>query len=330
MKLLGTQNLSLYNRADFYERAGYTNIRIPGILSFPDGTVLCCYECRRGGDWSAIDIGMQKSRDFGKTWSSTNVVVSGKGRNAMNNPLLIADGNHLFFFYCENYKRLYYCESENAGDSFSPPIELTQVIEALTEDSFWSVLAVGPGHGISLNDHSLIIPMWFALNRNDIFSHHPSLIRVLKKNPDGTWSLSAPIGANILQDPSECCIAQGADGSIILNIRNENTPHRRALSVSTDNGTSWSEPVFNESLSDPVCCAGLCDYDNMLLFSNCHSENNRENLTLFKIDGSGQLTDRLLISANAGYSDVCAIPLNHTALVAYENKGDITIAEVAL
>ena len=330
MKVRSIKNLSAFNAADFAAKYGYTNIRIPGIISLPGGTVLCCYECRRGGDWSAIDIGIQKSDDFGNTWSETKIMVSGKGRNTINNPLLLADRNRVFIFYCENYKRLFFRVSENAGDSFSLPTELTGIIEKLTEGSFWSVLAVGPGHGIALEDHTLIIPMWFAYNKNDIFSHHPSMIRVLKKTSGGEWSISAPIGEKFLKDPSECCVAQDECGSIILNIRNENTPHRRALSVSTDSGTTWSEPVFEESLPDPVCCAGLCAYGKVLLFTNCQSEKDRKNLTLKQIDITGNIADTLLISSDAGYSDVCVLPEHHTALVAFESGGEIKIAEVLL
>lgn len=330
MKVLNKQRLSHYNDANFTNKYGYTNIRIPGILSLPDGTVLCCFECRRGGDWSAIDIGIQKSTDGGKTWGEAKIVVSGKGRNTINNPLLIADGNTVYFFYCENYKRLFFCKSDNVGDSFCPPIELTQTVEELTDGMFWSVLAVGPGHGIALNDHSLIIPMWFAYNRNDIFAHHPSLIRVLKRDSQKKWSISEPIGLDILHDPSECCIAQGKDGRIFLNIRNENPIRWRAVSVSDDNGATWSEPVFEKSLPDPVCCAGLCAFEDFFLFTNCNSETERKNLTVKKIDSSGKILGELFLTGDAGYSDICALPGKHTALVAYENNGEIMIAEISV
>ena len=43
-------------------------IRIPGIVVLDDGTLLTCNECRQGDDWSAIDIGLRRSTDGGRTW----------------------------------------------------------------------------------------------------------------------------------------------------------------------------------------------------------------------------------------------------------------------
>ena len=46
-----------------------------------------------------------------------------------------------------------------------------------------------------------------------------------------------------------------------------------------------------------------------------------------KIDISGKIIGELFIEEDTGYSDVCVLPGKHTALVAYENNGEIMIPD---
>lgn len=280
---------------------GYNYVRIPGIAVTDDGTIFAYYECRTGSDWSAIDIGMRKSTDGGRTWSERRILVSGRGRNTVNNPVMIADGNVLHFLYCENYKRIFHTQSTDCGETWSAPAELTDEIDRKV-GRFWSVCAVGPCHGIKLGSGRLAVPMWFAYNRSDIFAHHPSFIKVLYSDDGINWSLSETIGKGILTDPSECCIAE-CGGRIVLNIRNENDCRLRAISESTD-CVHWSEPKFAENLIDPVCCAGMCSNGEKLCFSNCASQTERNNLTVKCLDGKEKTVSEILVSEDGGYSDI--------------------------
>lgn len=310
-----------FNRPGLLERDSYRRLRIPGIAAAA-GNLYLYYECRRGGDWSAIDVGLQKSADGGRTWSPARILISGKGRAAINNPYMIPDGDTLHFLYCENYKRLFYVRSGDGGETWSTPRELTDRIDAGTAGEFWSVLAVGPGHGIRTAAGTLAAPMWFGVNREDIFSHHPSVIRVLT-SPDGggSWALSPVIGGG-LPDPSECAIAQAADGTLLLNVRSETPEKLRAWAQSADDGRTWGDARTDPALPDPCCCAGLCAAEDGLLFSNCDSRDARENLTV-RFLRNGRTEARLRVSAAAGYSDICYDPTRKTAFVAYENESSI-------
>ena len=331
MQLIATQGLEQFNVPAFYTERGYTNIRIPGIAALDSGRLLCCYECRRGGDWSAIDIGMQISDDGGQTWSDTRIIADGKGRCACNNPVLIPDGDMLYFLYCENYKRLFLCQSTDGGLHFSDPVELTGQIDRQMNGRFWSVLAVGPGHGVAMPDHSLFVPMWFGCNKRDMFAHHPSFIAVLRIKPGAEADLSRTIGDAILTDPSECCIAALPDGRLVLNIRNENPDRRRAVSFGDPAGNTWSEPEFADALPDPVCMAGMCGCGDGLLFTNCANENARSDLTLRKLTAECRVDDSVLVSSDGGYSDVWYSHADGTACVGDENgTGHIQTALVRI
>ncbi len=305
----------------------YNYVRIPGITAAGDGTLLAYYECRMGSDWSAIDIGMRKSRDGGRTWSGRKILASGKGRNTVNNPVMIADGNVLYFLYCENYKRLFCSESTDCGETWSVPVELTDEIDSKS-GRFWSVCAVGPCHGIRLKSGRLAVPMWFAENRNDIFSHHPSFIRVLYSDDGENWELSETVGEGILTDPSECCIAE-CGGRVILNIRNENECRLRAVSESAD-CAHWSEPYFEANLIDPVCCAGMCSDGEKIYFSNCASKTERENLTVKCLDGKDKTVSEILVSEDGGYSDINTV--NNKLYVVYEQDDNkaLNFAEIKI
>ena len=332
MRLISTQGLDLFNTPAFYEMNGYTAIRIPGVITPDDGRIICYYECRRGGDWSPIDVGMQTSNDGGNTWTPTRIIADGKGRNACNNPVMIADGNALYFLYCENYKRLFICKSEDYGDHFSEPVELTGEIDRLMHGRFWSVIAVGPGHGVALKDHTLFVPIWFGCNRIDMFAHHPSYIAVLRGKERGSeWDISLPIGENVLKDPSECCIAILPEDRLLLNIRNENSIHRRAVAVGDAFDNTWASPMFDDSLPDPVCMAGLCNCAGDILFTNCANLNARIDLTMRKLNQDGRILESIKISTFGGYSDVCYSEGVNIACVAYENgSGHIQTALVSI
>ena len=321
MELAAMFDPDAFNRISLAAR--YHRARIPGIVSLANGTLLLYYECRAGGDWSAIDIGCQKSRDGGRSWSETEILVSGKGRNAMNNPVMIADGETVHFLYCENYKRLFCRRSDTGGETWSAPRELTGAIEAETEDLPWTVLAVGPGHGIRTRAGRLLAPMWFALNPADLFAHHPSLVRCLfSDDGGGSWRLGESIGADMAEDYSECCVAELPDGSLILNIRNEAPRKQRKTARSADGGQSWSAPVFAPELPDPTCCAGLCRCGNALLFSNCANALNRRDLTVKRIE-NGRIAEALTISKEGGYSDICFSETFNRAFVAFEDDGPV-------
>ncbi len=329
MELLSIKSTDAFNDAPLAAR--YRCVRIPGIVSMENGMMLVYYECRAGGDWSAIDIGCQLSADGGNTWSQTRILAHGRGRSAMNNPVMVADGNTVHFLYCENYKRLFYRRSADAGCSWSDPVELTGQLDAAAGDIPWTVFAAGPGHGVRLSAGRLLVPVWFGVNPEDMFAHHPSFSAVLLSDTGGeTWFLGGRLGEDMAEDFSECCAAEAPDGRVLINIRNESPEKLRRTAWSANGGETWSAPVFDERLPDPTCCAGLCRAGDALLFTNCASGTARENLTLKRIENGG-ITDSLLISSAGGYSDLCFNPVCARAFVAFENDSSvIRIAEIRL
>ena len=46
-----------------YKEGGYRNYRVPAIIVTSKGSLLVCYECRHGDDWSTMDMALRRSTD---------------------------------------------------------------------------------------------------------------------------------------------------------------------------------------------------------------------------------------------------------------------------
>ena len=306
----------------------YPRIRIPGLVALNDGTLLAYAEYRQGNDWSAIDICMRKSADGGRTWSDRRLLVPGLGRNTCNNPVMFSDGDTVHFLYCMNYSRVFCCRSEDAGETWSAPIELTGSIDAQCGGFFWNCIALGPGHGTALSSGRLIVPIWLAYNRKDRFAHHPSVTSVLFSDDRGaSWTLGPLLDGS---DPNESVLAELPDGRLLLNLRNTAPEKCRYVSLSDDGGRSWTQPAFDKNLPDPGCAAGMCSAGGAVLFSNCESRTDRINLTLKKSTDGGKTWQSLPIEPLAGYSDVVYCAARRRAYVLFEHDScrEIRIAEI--
>lgn len=321
--------MKIIKNTTMFSPENYERARIPGIVTLSSGTIIAYCELRQDkSDWAVIDIGMRKSRDGGNTFSDTEILVSGKGKDTVNNPLMIAEGNTLHFLYCINYRRVFYMKSTDEGESWSAPRELTDSIREQTGDFFWSCIAVGPCHGISLSDGTLLVPMWLAYNKEDEKSHHPSVIAILYSRDGGaSWNVGEI--SRELSDPSEFSVASLPDGRVFANIRHEGEEKcRGAAEISSD--FSIKHISLCENLPDPVCCAGFVSYEDGFLFTNCNSQRERKNLTLKRLTEGFSVTEELLLSEDAGYSDISLAPDGRTAYVLFEKGKNLNLCVIEI
>ncbi|MBM4041921.1 MAG: exo-alpha-sialidase, partial [Planctomycetes bacterium] len=94
------------------------------------------------------------------------------------------------------------------------------------------------------------------------------------------------LGGTITDKVNECQAVELAEGSLTMNMRCYQGKNRRAVSTSKDGGLTWTPPVLNEALIEPVCQASFLRYTlagpqdrNRLLFSNPASTS-RVNMTV--------------------------------------------------
>ena len=279
----------------------YNNFRIPGLVLTKAESLLACCECRRGGgdDWAEIDLIVKRSTDEGQTWEQT-LCIAGEGRT-LSNPMLTVYNNNVLFMYCVNYKQLFICESTDDGVSFSAPREIVGVFEE--GGFFYNVAAIGPGHGI-VKDDTILIPAWFAYNREDEKEHRPSIIATIYSKDGGeNWHLGEVIGREKLINPSECALAVWQD-QVLISIRNENPEHQRAFAVSSTGYSNWSQPEFYENMTDPICQGSMDHSVDTLYHVNCDDGAERVNLSV-KVSRDGFNTyDIIPVDPLGGYADL--------------------------
>lgn len=314
---------------------GYVIYRIPGIIVTPKGSLLAYCEARKSrSDWAAIDALVRRSTDGGSTWEPARKIVSleGKfeknpiaiarksgtpGEITMNNIVMISEPSTgaIHCLYCIEYLRVFYTRSDDDGKTFSAPTEITATCDKFRAEYDWKVIATGPGHGIVLKSGRLLVPVWLSLGTEGI-GHKPSLIATIFSDDHGkTWQAGSivPTYFTVVTDPSETVAVELTDGRVMLNIRNTSPLRRRGIAFSPDGATKWSKPAHSDTLTDPVCMAGLCrvpstNGEKILLFTNPSELNARKSLTvrLSTDDGVTWPVSKLLEPGASAYSDVAA------------------------
>lgn len=280
----------------------FFQFRIPGLVMTQEGTLLSYYECRRywegNHDWSMIDLRVKRSADDGNTWET--VLTMESDGNTMNNPVMIVNGKSIYFLYCKNYRQLFCRISTDDGKTFSAPTEITEPFENC--GFYFSVLAVGPGHGI-VHKGKMLIPIWFAANREDPKAHQPSFVSTLYSEDGVHWHLGEILGKGILCNGSECALAVTAEGNVLISIRNEGKGCR-ALALSATGYDGWENLHYCENMPDPICQGSMCHENGRIYHINCANTEVREDLTV-KISRDGfQTYESLYVDKIAGYSDI--------------------------
>ena len=302
----------------------YTDYRIPAMVISPRGVIYVAFECRMDtSDWANIDLRVMKSTDGGASFRQI-LKVPGQGKT-LNNPVLLLDGEILHFVYCLEYRQVYHTVTEDEGDTWCTPREITQVFADLAH----TVVATGPGHGIVTADGTFVLPVWLAYDPEDLHAHRPSFVTTLYSRDKGkTWSHGETLEAQDLVNANETAIVSLSNGSVLLNIRNRH-PEKRArfLAVSPNGYDHWTCLGMDERFPDPWWMGRMCSGGGNVFFCNCESEEGRKNLTLkCSTDDFASFT-KIPVCDVAGYSEIawwdgCVYVLYESYLQGEERRYD--------
>ena len=316
-----TEDRGAPNRGDVFVTGqdGYHTYRIPSVIVTKKGTVLAFCEGRKKGrsDTGDIDLIVKRSNDGGKTWGKTQIVWDDAG-NTCGNPCPVIDRENgtIWMLMTHNLgedneariiegkskgsRTVWVTNSTDDGETWSKPVEVT----ADTKLKDWTWYATGPGVGIQLKSGRLLIPCDNKVAGNKARQSH-----IIYSDDNGkTWKLGGIVGPNC----NESQAVELSDANVLLNMRTYQANNRRLVAVSRDGGVTFSKPVEDSVLIEPVCQASIIRHPsekNVILFSNPAS-NKREKMTIriSTDDCKTWAAAKVLHAGPAAYSSLTVLP----------------------
>ena len=299
---------------------GYHTYRIPSVIVTAKGTVLAFCEGRKAGtsDAGDIDLLLKRSSDGGKTWGKKQVVWD-DGANTCGNPCPVVDAKTgtVWLLLTHNLgtdtesaivagksrgsRTVWITSSTDDGATWAKPTEITKQVKKPE----WTWYATGPGVGIQLKSGRLLIPCDSKSDGGKVRESHV----IFSDDAGKSWKLGGVVGPNC----NESQAVELADGSVMLNMRSYQANNRRLVAVSKDGAETFTKPVEDKALIEPVCQASILRLPGEtggILFSN-PSSTTREQLTVRLSRDSGKTwahAETVASRGPAAYSCLVVLP----------------------
>lgn len=298
---------------------GYHTFRIPSVIVTKKGVVLAFCEGRKGGrgDAGDIDLVMKRSLDGGKSWLPLQVMWD-DDKNTCGNPCPVVDQSTgtVWLLLTHNLgsdsesaiidskskgsRTCWVSHSTDEGASWTAPVDITKT----TKQADWTWYATGPGVGIQLANGRMVIP---CDNKVAVTKGRQSHV-IYSDDHGASWKLGGVVGPNC----NESQIVELSDGRLLLNMRTYRANNRRLIAHSSDFGVTFTAPVEDQTLIEPVCQASIIRgpaSKSQFLFSNPASTK-REKMTvrLSNDDCKTWSASRELHSGPAAYSCLTVLP----------------------
>jgi len=227
-------------------------------------------------------------------------------------------------------------KSNDDGQTWSEPVNLTK----MCKNPEWWLWAPAPGHGITLDDGTLVFPTHGRDKTGEPFSN------ITYSKDDGkTWKTSNMAYHNT----TESMTVQLSDGSIMLNMRdNRNGQEKgikngRAIATTNNLGETWVEhETSHGALIECVCMAsihkhGFTDKNgnkhSVLFFSNPNSKYKRHKQTIkVSFDDGKTWPEKYWIEldegSGAGYSCITSINENMIGILYEGSQAQMTFQAI--
>lgn len=347
--LLAVQEQMIFKSGE----GGYSNYRIPALITTKDGSLLAFCEARKDdrGDSGNIDMILKRSTDHGRTWSAP-IVVWDAGDETAGNPCPVVDqrtgriinvicwnlasdhGRDLHAGTSKDTRRVFQTHSDDDGLTWTEPKEITSDVK----DASWFWYATGPGVGIQLtkgpNKGRLVIPANHSTE--EFYGAHT----LYSDDGGDSWSVSNIIKPTV----NESQVIELSDGRLMMNMRSQGVAETkrprngyRSIAFSTNGGESWTQPRFDKHLGDPRVQASIIRFDDeTLLFSNPNppiqaerGQRIRMTVRASKDDGKTWPHELLIDEGPSAYSCLTKTMDGKVGLL-YEKDKDIVFATLTI
>ena len=314
---------------------GFHTYRIPAVIVSQAGTVLAFCEGRKGSraDHGEIHLLLKRSFDGGRTWGDAQVVWKDQP-HTIGNPCPVVDRETgtIWLPFCRNNDRVFVTHSRDDGATWAAPVEITEDVK----QPGWDWYATGPCHGLQLAGGRMVIPC----NHGQPEDATVQQSHVFASDDHGqTWKLAGVLGGMT----DECVAVQLDDGSVYLNMRSNRprTGHRRLVAYSRDEGQTWTDPVEDAALVEPVCqgsalrVSDLAGGPDVVLFSNPADTERRRMTVRISRDQCRTWSDGCVLHEGpSAYSDLAQLA-DGTILCLYERGFEdiydrLTVARVTM
>lgn len=297
----------------------YHTYRIPSIILTTKGTLLAFCEGRKRGtsDAGNIDLLLRRSHDGGQTWGPVQVVWDDADSTCGNPcPVVERDSGTVWLLMTHNLgtdteakivdgaskgtRTVWVTRSTDDGATWARPVEITKEVKKPD----WTWYATGPGVGIQTRSGRLVIPCDNKVAGTKARQSHV----IISDDKGATWKLGGVVGPNC----NESQVVELGDGTLLLNMRTYRANNRRLVSRSKDGGLTWTAPVEDPALVEPVCQASILRYPGekvRLVFSNPASTR-RERMTVKVSEDEGKTWPiaKLLHAGPSAYSCLTVLP----------------------
>ncbi len=215
--------------------------------------------------------------------------------------------------------------STDDGQTWSEPVNLTGI-----KKPEWSLYALSPTNGITLDDGTLVFP-----------SKVPGNVALTYSTDGGqTWEVS-DLGPKT--SGAENAIVQLDDGSVMMNARSMNRSGYRTVYTTPDLGKTWIEhPTNNKVLEEPGCHGSLYKHvymdggekKSILFFSNPASSEKRERMTIKASFDEGLTWPAkywiLLDEGRSAYSSITSVDDNTIGILYEGSQAQMTFQKISI
>ncbi|MBN3520262.1 exo-alpha-sialidase [Algoriphagus lutimaris] len=323
---------------------GHKIYRIPAIISLPNQELLAFAEGRVNGsdDYGDVNLVLKRSKDFGKTWSSLEILVDYDSLQA-GNPAPVLDRFdpnypdgvvYLFYNTGNNHeydirmgrgvREVWMMKSYDLGKTWEEPQNITLQTHKPNIPSFnpdynfpedWRHYANTPGHAFQFQEGKYKGRIFVSANHSkgdpqEGFTEYQAH-GFFTDDHGKTFKISESVE---IPGSNESIAAELPNDRMIMSVRNQKGDIRqRILAYSSDGGKTWDEAYFEEQLPDPVCQGSIISItDSKGIFTLIHSNNSdpvhRNNLSLKFSDDLGKtwskphLIDGVADPGNSSYT----------------------------
>lgn len=249
--------------------APFDTYRIPAICRTEKGTVLAFAEGRNSiSDQASNVLVMRRRPSNSMDWTDLQIVAN-DAPHALNNPCLLPTKSGRIWLVYQRYpaglkessvkpglSRETSCLtflkfSDDDGKSWSESREVSSILNGETIRS----VAVGPGVGIELQRGPHKGRLLFPFNQRD--ANGWTTFGFYSDDKGKTWKRGPAASKAPETNPNEAQCVELADGSVLMNARNQAVGRFRLQGTSADGGRTWSTMQPVPELPDPVCMGSI-------------------------------------------------------------------------